>query len=171
MNIVRKRRTREHIIADLSVNHVERQILLCGHTAERTRHDYGYDLLMTTYDANGETESGEVCLQLKATDTLPVLKGEGTISWRIARSDLARWMDDPFPVILAVYDTQAEMAYWLYVQRHFQAQPNFNVFTAGRTVTAHIPANNILDPAAVRQFAQFRDAINRQYQGRADHNA
>ncbi len=29
----RKRRTREHVIADLSVNHVERFILQCGWTA------------------------------------------------------------------------------------------------------------------------------------------
>ena len=32
---VKKRRTREHVIADLGINHVERQLLLCGHTAER----------------------------------------------------------------------------------------------------------------------------------------
>ena len=37
----RKRRTREHVIADLAVNHVERQALLCGFTIERVVHDYG----------------------------------------------------------------------------------------------------------------------------------
>ena len=34
-----------HIIADLSVNHVERFVLRCGYTLERTVHDYGVDLL------------------------------------------------------------------------------------------------------------------------------
>lgn len=169
--IVRKRRTREHIIADLSVNHVERQILLCGYTAELTRHDYGYDLLMTTYDANGEPEPGEVRLQLKATDTLPLLKNSESVSWRIERADLARWINDPFPVILAVYDAQAEAAYWLYVQRHFQRQSNFNIFTAGQTVTAHIPLTDVLDTAAVRRFARFRDAVNRQFLGSVNHDA
>jgi len=48
--MVRKRRTREHIIADLGVNHVERHILLCGHTAERVFYDYGYDLALTTFN-------------------------------------------------------------------------------------------------------------------------
>src|SRR5437660_1542756 len=38
---MRKRRTREHVIADLSINHVERCVLRCGWTAERTRYDYG----------------------------------------------------------------------------------------------------------------------------------
>ena len=82
-HITLKRRTREHVIADLSVNHVERQILLGGHTIECTRHDYGYDLLMTTYNVNGEPESGEVRLQLKATDALPIVKGGETVSWAL----------------------------------------------------------------------------------------
>jgi hypothetical protein len=45
----RKRRTREHVLADLSVHHVEGPILRCGFAAERVRHDYGVDLYMTTY--------------------------------------------------------------------------------------------------------------------------
>src|SRR5436309_2496106 len=48
-NLPRKRRTREHIIADLSVNHVERQALLCGHVVERRVFDYGIDLEMFTF--------------------------------------------------------------------------------------------------------------------------
>ena len=37
----RKRRTREHVIADLSVNHVERIILEAGHAVQRPTSDYG----------------------------------------------------------------------------------------------------------------------------------
>lgn len=55
----RKRRTREHVIADLSVNYVERIVLRCGHTLERFWHDYGFDLLLYTYDNNGEYENGD----------------------------------------------------------------------------------------------------------------
>ena len=55
---MRKRRTREHVIADLSVHHVEGFVLRCGWTVERTRHDYGLDLLMRTYSGSGEIESG-----------------------------------------------------------------------------------------------------------------
>jgi len=39
----RKRRTREHVIADLSANHVERHVLRSGHTVERLVHDYGIE--------------------------------------------------------------------------------------------------------------------------------
>jgi hypothetical protein len=48
--IARKRRTKEHIIADLGVNHVERHVLLCGHKVERVRADYRFDLLLSTYN-------------------------------------------------------------------------------------------------------------------------
>ena len=61
----RKRRTREHVIADLSVNHVERFIIDEGHTAQRVDPDYGYDLSLVTYDADGYVEPGLIYLQLE----------------------------------------------------------------------------------------------------------
>jgi hypothetical protein len=64
----RKRRTREHVIADLAMNHIERQVLLCGHTLQRTVHDYGLDAILTTFNSRGEAENGLVWLQVKATD-------------------------------------------------------------------------------------------------------
>ena len=51
----RKQRTRQHVIADLSVNHVERLILEAGHTAVRLSSDYSYDLIMTTFGEGGYT--------------------------------------------------------------------------------------------------------------------
>ena len=45
----RKIRTREHVIADLAVNAVERQVLLRGYTMERVAHDYGYDASVLVY--------------------------------------------------------------------------------------------------------------------------
>ncbi|MCI0459966.1 MAG: DUF4365 domain-containing protein [Gemmataceae bacterium] len=75
---MRKRRTREHVIADLSVNHVERLVLRCGWTAERSRHDYGIDLFVETYSAEGEVQNGRILLQLKATDSLK-RSADGTI--------------------------------------------------------------------------------------------
>ena len=50
---MRKRRTRNHVLADLSVNHVEKQALLCGFSVERVEHDYGVDCVIYTYDSAG----------------------------------------------------------------------------------------------------------------------
>jgi hypothetical protein len=59
-SIRRKVRTREHVIAELAVNHVERQALLCGYSVERVVHDYGIDLILFTYSPEGETENDTV---------------------------------------------------------------------------------------------------------------
>jgi hypothetical protein len=51
-----KLRTREHVLAELGINHVEHQVLLCGFSIDRVQHDYGYDLTRATYSATGEFE-------------------------------------------------------------------------------------------------------------------
>jgi hypothetical protein len=51
-----KLRTRAHVLADLSVNYVERQVLFCGCAVQRIYSDYGYDLMMSTFKPNGEIE-------------------------------------------------------------------------------------------------------------------
>ena len=63
-------RTRQHVLADLSINYLERQILLCGYAVNRLHTDYGIDMLMLTYSPVGEVENGHVLFQVKATDSL-----------------------------------------------------------------------------------------------------
>ena len=68
---MRKQRTRQHIIEDLGINHVERQILYAGYTFYRYAHnDYGYDGSYTTFNENGEIETMNFNLQLKSTDKI-----------------------------------------------------------------------------------------------------
>jgi hypothetical protein len=64
----RKRRTREHVIADLAVNHVERYVLRRGHTMQRIASDYGLDNFVITYGRTGAVENGLFWFQIKATD-------------------------------------------------------------------------------------------------------
>ena len=92
----RKRRTREHVSADLSVHHVEGPILRVGFTAQRIVHDYGLDLVMTTYNAHGEPEEDYVWFQLKATDHLKRTADGSAIICRIERVDLIGWLRRDF---------------------------------------------------------------------------
>jgi hypothetical protein len=158
-----KRRTREHIIADLAVHHVEGPILRVGFTAQRVVHDYGLDLVMTTYTAHGVPEDDFVSFQLKATDHLKRTADGSAVICRIERIDLVGWMSKTFPVILVVYDARADVGYWLYVQAHFAASKGD--FGAGQTVTVHIPVVNVLDEGAVRRFAAAKAAILGQTEG------
>ena len=98
----RKRRTREHVIADLSVNYVERHVLLAGHTAPRIVHDYGIDLVISTYTDAGEPEVGLIYSQVKATDKLRKVDEGGFVTCRIERAHLRGWLAETFPVILIV---------------------------------------------------------------------
>ena len=155
----RKRRTREHVIADLSVNHVERHALLGGHVIERFTNDYGIDLELFTFNREGEIEEGSILLQLKATDRLRLRPNLKDFSFRIDRRDLVLWLAQPMPVILIVYDARGDIAYWLYVQSHFRNRKGFNLFTAGKTVTVKLPFGNVVDARAIQDFVRYRDQI------------
>ena len=99
---MRKRRTRSHIIADLSANFIERL-------------DY--------------------------------------------------WLGEMMPVILILYDAQAEVAYWLYVQAYLQQQPDFSLTLLGETVTLYFDRSRTVQQDTIRQFAQFKAEVIRQWPG------
>jgi hypothetical protein len=163
----RKKRTREHIIADLSAHHVEGHILRCGFTAERVVHDYGLDLYMTTYTAHGEVENDFVLFQLKATDRLKRTSDNSAVMFRLEKADLDWWLVETFPVILVIYDAQADVAYWLYVQAHFK-EPE-GVLSRGKSVTVHIPITNVLNEDAIRHFTAAKSAVQAQTKGVRHH--
>lgn len=166
----RKKRPREHIIADLSVNYVERYAFLCGYSVERIEYDYGYDLLIFTYDAEGEIENGQIYVQLKATDSLSTLADQKTISFTLARSDLELWLYEPMPCILIVYDASDSQAYWLYLQSYFESLEGFDISKIRETVTIRLPKDNILNHQAIKKFATFKNNVLGQLKGVIRHN-
>lgn len=158
----RKRRTREHIIAELGVNFVERCALLAGYSVESIEHDYGIDLLLFTYNEAGEIENGSVSPQIKASDSITILADQETISFPIARIDLDHWLKELYPCILIVYDAQADEDFWLYVQAYFRRQPDFDIGRVGETIQARLSKANRVTPAAIRQFAEFKARVLQQ---------
>ena len=104
----RKKRTREHIIADQSLNHVERFIIDEGHTAQRLERDYGYDLLLFTCDEQGYVEPGLVFLQLKAAEELQAVGTNYVFDLDIRDYNL--WMLEKEPVILVLFDATRRRA-------------------------------------------------------------
>jgi hypothetical protein len=158
-----KRRTREHVLADLSANYVEKQALLCGYTAERVRLDYGIDLVVQTFNRRSEVESSRILFQLKATDRIRTSAGAGAASCRIEQADLAHWLDEPFPVVLVLYDARKDAGYWCYVQKHFANLSGFDLANCGKRVTVAIPPSNILDRAAMKMLARVKNTAARTY--------
>jgi len=160
----RKRRTREHVLADLSANYVEKQSLLCAFTTERVRLDYGIDLVVQTFNRQGDVESSRILFQLKATDRIRNLVTADAVSCRIEQADLAHWLDEPFPVVLVLYDAKIDAGYWLYVQNHFANLAGFELARCGKRVTVVIPRSNLLDRKAMKTLAHVKNAAARNYQ-------
>src|SRR6516165_1437396 len=97
----RKQRTRQHVIADLSVHHVEGFILEEGHTAQRLGSDYGYDLILWTFDPEGFAEPGSVYFQFKAMETL--IESGPDYVYDMDIRDYNLWTGEQWPVILVLF--------------------------------------------------------------------
>jgi hypothetical protein len=165
----RKRRPRHHVIADLGVAHIERQVLSCGFSVERVEKDYGVDLILFTYDSNGRIENGQVYIQVKATERARQLKRTPAISFHLERAHLEFWLFEPMPVILALYDVTADEAYWLYLQGHFEG--NNLAIKGTKTQVVRIDTNNLVDEQSVRLWARYKADVLAQIAGVIKHNA
>jgi len=152
MHHMRKRRTRQHIIADLSVNFVERLILRQGHVAERIAFDYGYDLTLRTFTDSGEVEPGFVLLQLKASDSPTFVDDGKSLSLTLDTSDIEVWLQEPMPVIVVLFNAEKEEAYWIDVQSAVRSTLDTS------TVTVRISTEKRLSEQTIETFRRFKQA-------------
>lgn len=154
--MLRKRRTRQHIIADLAVHHVEGFALRRGWTVERIQYDYGYDLSLFTYGTSGELEPEFLFLQVKATDSPDYSPDGQTLRYILETRDLETWLRELMPVILVVYDAPNDRAYWLYIQRAF---PVASSIEDRIYVTVQIPTSNQIDSTTMNQLQVCKDTL------------
>ncbi len=145
--VPRKRRTRQHVIADQSVNHVERYIIDEGHTAQRLEKDYGYDLLLFTFDEQGYAEPGLAFLQLKAAETLTQSGSDYVYDLDIRDYNL--WALGDLPVFLVLFDATRRRAYWLHVQPYFRADASRRPKKGAKSVRVRVPRRQTLGRRAV----------------------
>jgi hypothetical protein len=167
----KKRRTRGHIIADLAVNHIERQVLFAGFTMQRIASDYGLDALIKTYDARGEVENGLVWLQIKATDHARRFRRRGSIALRVQRKDLIHWLGEIYPVILTLYDATVDQAFWLHVQEEFRRGKVFALPRTGASLTVQVPRRSVVNQQAVREFQRRKSQDQRHWEQEGETHA
>lgn len=150
----RKQRTREHVIADLSVHHVEGFILLEGHTTQAVERDYGYDLLLFTYDEQGYVEPGYLPIQLKAAESLQEAGAKYVFDLDVRDYNL--WMLEKSPVILILYDASRQRAYWLHVQRYFQDNPTRRPKKGAKTVRVRVAKRQTVTRKAIANMRELK---------------
>ena len=165
----RKRRTRQHIIADLSANHIERFVLLAGHTVERLTHDYGLDLVIFFYDRAGHFTNGQVYVQLKATDKPRKIRGGRFFTVDVDIRDLRAWSAQLDPVILVLYDPNEDAARWLYIQASDQCIVPSS--PTARTRRMRIPSHQVINIASIARFAEYNNRVLEQVKASMKHEA
>jgi hypothetical protein len=151
----RKQRTRQHVIADQSVNHVERFIIDEGHVAQRIEKDYGYDLFLLTFDEQGYAEPGLVRLQLKAAETLKAVRSSYVFDLDIRDYNL--WMVEELPVFLVLFDASQRRAWWLDVQHYFHQNVDRRPKKGAKKVRVRVPKRQVVNRRAI---ARMRDLKN-----------
>jgi hypothetical protein len=148
----RKRRTRQHVIADQSINYVERFVIDEGHTVQRQNSDYGYDLVLFTYDEQGYVEPDFLSIQIKASESL---KTVGTnYVFDVDIRDYNLWMWEMMPVILILFDASRRRAYWLAVQSYFGEDLTCLPKKGAKTVRVYVPKQRVVNHRAI---AKMRD--------------
>lgn len=147
----RKRRTREHVLEDLSENHLERHVLLKGYLLRRPKRDYGVDVTMFHFADDGTIENGEVRFQLKASDALKRIKQGSVITVSISTRDLHYWQLEIYPFILVAFEAKTDTAYWLHIQNYVSLRPDC-LDPDREMVQVHIPAGNKLTADSVAGF-------------------
>jgi Domain of unknown function (DUF4365) len=151
----RKQRTRQHVIADLSANYVERIILEEGHSVESPASDYGYDLVMRTHDSDGFIEAGAVYFQLKSSDNL--VHSGGMYSFDLDIRDYNLWRAEVVPVVLILFDAGARRAYWLLIQQYFQENPSLRPQMGAKTIRVHISSGQSVNRRAIQKIRTAKE--------------
>jgi hypothetical protein len=164
----RKRRTREHVMADQSVNYVERFVIDEGHTAQRQEHDYGYDLNVITYDSHGYVEPGLFFLQLKASETLNESGRDYLFDLDVRDHNL--WMMELLPVFLVLFDASRRRAYWLLVQAYFRRDRARQPKPGVKTVRVRVPKRQPVNCRAIAAMRAIKQEKLTRLKGLVDHD-
>lgn len=152
--VPRKQRTRQHVIADQSLNHIERVIIDAGHTTQRLSPDYGYDLILFTYDAQGYIEPGVAFLQLKASEELKQERQHFLFDLDVRDYNL--WTAEEIPVFLVLFDAGRRRAYWMYVQDYFEVSPTRHPRRGAKTVRVRVPRRQAVTLRGVAMMRELK---------------
>jgi hypothetical protein len=157
---IRKRRTRQHVIADLSMHHLEGFILEQGHTAQRLSSDYSYDLLLRTFDEGGYPEPGLVYIQVKAAESLQSVASDQYVFDADIR-DYHLWVHEEMPVLLVLYDATRRKSYWLAVQRYFQDDTARQPKKGAKTVRVRVPKRQAVHRRAIERMRELKQQMTK----------
>jgi Domain of unknown function (DUF4365) len=152
---MKKRRTRQHIIEGLGLNHIERQILLSGNVLRRfSDNDYGYDGMIETFNELGETQNQAFMIQLKSTDNIHLSPQKQGFIVDLSKRDLELWLKSHYPVLLVLYDGQTEIAYFADLQSYFN-ENRILLQNVSKFVRVFLSPQSVFTKAAIHELQQY----------------
>ncbi len=155
-----KLRTESQVIAELSVNFLERKVLRRKHQFVRMpAPEYGIDGWMFHFSTEGYPEDGHVFFQLKATNKLRFVNEKRCVTAKIESAHLRDWWyRKHHPVILVLYDAARDREFWLDVQAYcdeLNKTESHRLTIDQETVTVRIPVKSKLTLWAVDYFRRL----------------
>ena len=149
---MKKLRTRKHIIEDLGLNHIEKQILLSGNILKRNQdNDYGYDGMINTFDEIGQIDNLSFLVQLKSTDFIELSPQKAGFIVDLSKRDLELWLRSKSPVLLILYDAQGDIAYFVDLQTYFN-ENRLLLKNVRKFVRIFIPTKSVFNSSAVKEL-------------------
>ena len=155
----RKRRTREHVIADMSFHHLGYLVVQSGFTFEAVRAYYGYDGSIFTFDRSGRIENSYMFVQLKATDRIKLSSDRKRVLFRVSKKDISLWQDEIVPVYLVIFDARREKAYWTYFQKYIELKGIRASKMRTESITLEIDASRTVNGRAAAGWRRDKAAV------------
>jgi hypothetical protein len=152
----RKKRTREHVIADQSLVHVQQFIANAGFTSEAVNKDYGYYVTINTFDEDGFIEGGSILIQLKASEILTPHADGLHFAFDLDMRDYDLRTEEPNPVFLILYEAKTRRAYWLFVQPYLKSPAAPKPRKHAKTVRIRVPKVNKVRTAFFRHARRLK---------------
>ncbi len=116
--------------------------------------DYGYDLILSTFDEEGYAEPGLLLLQIKAAETLTLSGADYVFDLDVR--DYHLWMLEPLPVVLVLYDAGRRKAYWLLVKPYFRKDASRRPQKGAKTVRVRMPKRQSFTCRAVARIREHK---------------
>jgi hypothetical protein len=160
-NGIRKRRPRQHVIGEMGVNFLERQVLRRGHQLRRVPEpEYGTDALMLHFSPEtGEIENGWIEFQVKATDEPNFVDRGRSVACTVELAHVRYWLwEVAHPFILVLYDARKHRAFWIDIEAYLENEK----IEDQQTLTVHIPTRNNLTIKAIDRFREMSLARQQQ---------
>ena len=147
-----KLRTRQQIVEDLGLNHIEKQILLSGNVLKRKGEiDVEYDGAIITFDASGRINNLPLLVQLQSTDFIELSPKKAGFIANLSKQDLERWLNTELPVLFILYDAQQDIAYFTDLQTYFNENRHL-LKNVRKFVKIFLSPKSVFNNAAIQEL-------------------